>query len=126
MNLRSWQRMGRCVGLMTLSLVLSACVAHRSVENKYEKISSELEPGDRVEIVLRDGSETTFRVTEIRPTELVGDTSTDITRGEEVIVRYDDISRLERVDQRPIVVLGALATPVILFVIAGLVALAML
>jgi hypothetical protein len=117
----SGQRFGRCFALLAMSAILTACVAHRSVENKYEKISSELEPGDRVEIVLRDGSETTFRVTEIRPTELVGDTSTDITRGEEVTVRYDDISRLERVDQRPIVVLGALATPFIILFIGILV-----
>ena len=91
---------------MTLSIVLAACVANRSVESKYEKIASELEPGDRVEIVLRNGGETTFRVTEILPTELIGDTSTDITRGEMVSVRYEDIERLERVDQRPAVILG--------------------
>ena len=106
MHLSVWQQAGRCFGLVTLSIVLAACVANRSVESKYEKIASELEPGDRVEIVLRNGGETTFRVTEILPTELIGDTSTDITRGEMVTVRYEDIERLERVDQRPAVILG--------------------
>ena len=105
-NTGSWKSLGRCISLLLMSLLLSACVAHRSVESKYEKIASELEPGDRVEIVLRDGSETTFRVTEIRPTELTGDTSTDITRGEMVTVRYEDIEKLERIDQRPAVILG--------------------
>jgi hypothetical protein len=122
MHLSVWQQAGRCFGLVTLSIVLAGCVAHRSVESKYEEIASELEPGDRVEIELRDGSETTFRVTEIRPTELVGDTSTDITRGEEVTVRYKDISRLERVDQRPVVLLGAVvATPLVIIFLGVLV-----
>ena len=56
MHLSVWQQAGRCFGLVTLSIVLAGCVAHRSVESKYEEIASELEPGDRVEIkYLRSG-----------------------------------------------------------------------
>jgi hypothetical protein len=87
---------------------LSACASHRTVEGKYEKIAAEIEPGDRVEIVTSDGEEISFRVTEVRETELVGDTSTDITTGKIVSVSYEDMKRLERVDQRPLVVIGSL------------------
>lgn len=89
-----------------MSLILTGCVSHRSVESTYEKIAAELEPGDRVEVELKDGQELSFRVTEIRGTEITGDTSTDITRGELVTVRYPDIKRLARVEQRPLVLIG--------------------
>jgi hypothetical protein len=71
-----------------------------------------------VEVELESGRELSFRVTEIRETELVGDTSTDITRGEVVTIQYSDIKRLERVDQRPLVVIGAAASPLIVLLIA--------
>lgn len=106
--------------VLVACLALVGCVAHRSVENTYEKIAAELEPGDRVEVELGSGRELSFRVTEIRETELVGDTSTDITRGEVVTIQYSDIRRLERVDQRPLVVIGAAASPLIVLLIAFL------
>jgi protein involved in polysaccharide export with SLBB domain len=97
---------------------LTGCVSHRSIESQYEKISAELEPGDRVEVELKDGQELSFRVTEIRETEIIGDTSTDITRGELVTVQYSDIKRLERVDQRPLVLIGGVvAVPFLLLFI---------
>lgn len=70
-----------------------------------------------MELELESGRELSFRVTEIRETELVGDTSTDITRGEVVTIQYSDIRRLERVDQRPLVVIGAAASPLIVLLI---------
>jgi hypothetical protein len=85
-------------------MTMTACVSHQAVESKHERIAAELEPGDRVEIALANGEEISFRVTEIRETALVGDTSTNITTGKIVSVRYEDITRLERVDQRPLVV----------------------
>jgi len=106
--------------VLVACLAFVGCVAHRSVESTYEKIATELEPGDRVEVELESGRELSFRVTEIRETELVGDTSTDITRGEVVTIQYSDIKRLERVDQRPLVVIGAVASPLIVLLIAFL------
>lgn len=98
--------------LVAMSLFVTACVSHQSVDNQREKIEAELEPGDRVEIVLRSGKEISFRVKEIGEAGLVGDTSTDITLGKIVTVPYEDIERLERVDQRPLVVIGtAVAVP---------------
>jgi hypothetical protein len=90
-----------------MCLGITACVSHQSVESRYERISAELEPGDRVEVQLQTGDTLNFRVTEIRNTELVGETGTDITRGKVVTVPYSEISRLERVDQRPLVLIGS-------------------
>ena len=59
-----------------------------------------MEPGDRVEVELKEGQKLSFRVTEIRKTEMVGRTGTDITKGEMVSVQYSDIDRLERLDDR--------------------------
>jgi len=108
--MRNGQVVRRTLLLKSIVLIVcvasTGCVAHRSVESTYEKIAAELEPGDRVEVELKDGQELSFRVTEIRETEMTGDTSTDITKGEVVTVRYSDVKRLERVDQRPLVVVG--------------------
>lgn len=109
---------GRRLTTWITCLAMTACVSHRSVESKYEKIAAQLAPGDRVEVELKDGRELTFRVTEIRQTELVGDTSTDITRGEIVTVPYADMRTLKRVDQRPLVVLGLAVSPILILFIA--------
>ncbi|MGD2033403.1 MAG: hypothetical protein PVJ74_13070 [Gammaproteobacteria bacterium] len=96
------------IAISLLSLALVGCVAHRPIENTYEQITAELEPGDRVKIELKDGQNLSFRVTEIRETEVVGRTGTDITRGEIVSVQYSDIDRLQRVDDRPGLYFGSI------------------
>jgi hypothetical protein len=104
--------------IVAVCIVLTGCVSHQSIESKHDKIAAELEPGDRVELELKDGQKLSFRVTEIRETELVGQTGTDITRGEMITVQYKDIKRLERVDQRPLVLIGsAVAIPFVLIMI---------
>ena len=103
----AWSTVSRLV-LWTACMTMTACVSHQAIESKHERIAAELEPGDRVEIALANGEEISFRVTEIRETALVGDTSTNITTGKIVSVRYEDITRLERVDQRPLVVVGSI------------------
>ena len=96
--------------ILCMCLAMSACaVSRHNVEQTHEKLAAELALGDRVELVLENGQRLTFRVTEIRDTELVGDTSTDITKGKIVTVPYAEISRLERVDQHPLVLLGTVA-----------------
>jgi len=98
--------------LVAMSLFVTACVSHQAVDNRRDKIEAELEPGDRVEIELRSGEAISFRVTDIGEAGLTGNTSTDITLGKIVTVPYEDIERLERVDQRPLVVIGtAVAVP---------------
>lgn len=82
-----------------ISLLLASCVSHQPVESKYEAIRAELNPGDRVEVRLHSGEELSFKVTEIRETEIVGDTSTDITTGRIVTVPLADIQDLVRVDR---------------------------
>ena len=122
------RRQGRCWrGALVLlgALTLAACspvVTRESIEEKYERVAEELEVGDRVEAQLADGRELSFRVREIRSTELVGDTSTDITTGQIVTVPYDEIQRLQRVDQHPVVLFGRVGAAAIavvgLFVLA--------
>ena len=104
---------GQQLVVWIVCLSMTACVSHQAVESKHEKIAAELEPGDRVEIVLRDGQEISFRIKEIRETELIGDTRTQVSAGKIVTVPYEDITRLERVDQKPLVVLSIVAVPVI-------------
>jgi hypothetical protein len=96
------------IAVCLMSLALVGCVAHRPIENTYEQITAELEPGDRVKIELKDGQKLSFRVTEISESELVGRAGTDITRGEAVAVQYTDIQRLERIDDRPGLYFGGL------------------
>ena len=111
---------GQRLMVFAICLSMTACapfVTRHSVERKHEKIASELELGDRVEVVLQDGREFSFRVKEIRETELVGKTGTDLTPGKIVTVRYQEITRLERVDQHPLVLFGTIGGAVVLFVV---------
>ena len=117
-----------CRGLLILLcvLTLAACspvVTRESIDRKYERVAAELEVGDRVEAQMTDGRELSFRVREIRPTELVGDTSTDITTGEIITVPYEEIRRLERVDQHPMVLFGRVGAAVVVVIGALLLAL---
>lgn len=82
-----------------MGLLLASCVSHQPVESKYEAIRTELSPGDRVEVRLHSGEQIGFKVTEIRETEIVGDTSTDIRSGRIVTVPLADIQDLVRVDR---------------------------
>ena len=60
-------------------------------------MAAQLAAGDRVDAELFDGRLLGFRIAEIRETALMGDISTDITRGEVVMVPYDEIRRLVQV-----------------------------
>ena len=105
------------------SLVFTGCISHQSIQSRHDKIASELEPGDRVEVELQSGQELNLRVLEIRETELVGDTSTDITRGEIVTVSYEDIQRLERIfvdHKKTLIAAGGTAVSVVVLIIVGL------
>lgn len=103
------------LGALTL-VACSPVVTRESIEQKYERVAQELEVGDRVEAQMADGRELSFRVQEIRSTELVGDTSTDITTGQIVTVPYAEIRRLERVDQHPMVLFGRVGAAVVVVV----------
>ena len=118
---------GQQLVVWIVCFTITACapfVTRHSVERKHEKIASELELGDRVEVVLQDGREFSFRVKEIRETELVGKTGTDLTPGKIVTVRYQEITRLERVDQHPLVLFGTIGGAAVIFVVGGLLLLA--
>lgn len=82
-----------------ITFLLAGCVSHQPVESKYETIRTELQPGDRVKVTLSSGEEFSLKVTELREMEIVGDTSTDITRGRIVTVPLADIQELVRVDR---------------------------
>lgn len=118
----------RAVLLAILSIIvssLSGCVSQQPVERKYETIRAEVEPGDRIRVRLHSGEELNFRVTELRETEIVGDTSTDITRGEIVTVPLIDIQELARIDREYgkelLLIGGAVASAAVLFVLAAVV-----
>jgi hypothetical protein len=107
-------------------ILISGCVSHTAVETTHDQIAGALEPGDRVKVELTDGTKMNLRVLGIHESELVGDTSTDITKGEIVKVQYDDIERLEKlgIDKKPLVIVGAatasyFAVLTVLFLLAG-------
>ena len=112
-------RVGTGLVVLFSAAALAACspvVTRHSVERKHEQIAAELEVGDRVEAKLADGRSLSFRVREIRPTELVGETGTDITTGETITVPYAEIERLERVDQHPMVLIGRVGAAAVVIV----------
>jgi len=109
--------------LLVACLALTGCISHRSVESTHDKIAAEVEPGDRVEIELQSGRELNLRVLEIRDIELIGDTSTDITRGEIVTIPYDDIQRLDRIfvdHKKTLIAAGGTAVSIVVLMIVGL------
>lgn len=109
--------------LLVVCLFLAGCITHRSVESTHETIAAEVQPGDRLEIELLSGQKLNLRVLEIRDTELVGDTSTDITRGEVVTVPYGDIKQLERIfvdHKKTLIAAGGTAVSIVVLMIVGL------
>jgi hypothetical protein len=69
------------------------------MESNYDAIRAELEPGDRVDLRLNSGEEISIEVTEIRETEISGDTNTSVVRGEIVTIPLADIQELVLVDR---------------------------
>ena len=121
------KHIGQRLVVWIVCLAMTACapfVTRQSVERKHETIAAELEIGDRVEVLVQDGQEYSFRVKEIRETEFVGETGTDLTPGKIVTVQYQEITRLERVDQHPLVLFGTIGGAAVIFVVGGLLLLA--
>jgi len=88
------------------------------MESTHENVVENLEPGDRVKAVLRDGQELNFRIKEIRETELIGDTSTNVSPGKIVSVPYEEIAKLDRIEQEAGKTLGlVVGIPVALLMI---------
>ena len=81
-------------------LLLAACVSHRQIDSNYDDIAAELEPGDRVQVSMNDGESFSFLVKEIRESEFVGDTRTNVSPGKIVIVPFERIEKLELVEQQ--------------------------
>ncbi|UCC14152.1 MAG: hypothetical protein JSW21_12490 [Gammaproteobacteria bacterium] len=109
--------------VLAACFALAGCIAHRSVESTHETIAAEVQPGDRLEIELQNGQKLNLRVIEILDTELVGDTSTDITRGEVVTVPYEDIQQLERIfvdHKKTLIAAGGTAVSIVVLMIVGL------
>ena len=118
-----WRSAISLAALMVACLFLAGCITHRSVESTHETIAAEVQPGDRLEIELQSGQKLNLRVLEIRETELIGDTSTDITRGEVVTVPYEDIQQLERIfvdHKKTLIAAGGTAVSIVVLMIVGL------
>ena len=99
------------------SLSLVACVSHQVVSTDYEDISTNLSVEDRVEVLLVDGQSFSFLIKEIRRTEFVGDTRTNVSPGKIVIVPYEDIKKLELTEQNTAATAGLFFGLPVLFVI---------
>jgi hypothetical protein len=82
-----------------VGLLLASCVSYQPMESNYDAIRAELEPGDRVDLRLNSGEEISIEVTEIRETEISGDTNTSVVRGEIVTIPLADIQELVLVDR---------------------------
>ena len=88
----------RCL-LAVMGLLSASCASYHPVESNYDAIRAEVEPGDRVDLRLNSGGEISIEVTEIRETEILGDTNTSVVRGEIVTVPLGDIQELVLVDR---------------------------
>ena len=82
-----------------MGLLLASCVSYQPVEISCDAIRAKLEPGDRVALRLNSGEEISIEVTEIRETEISGDTNTSVVRGEIVTIPLADIQELVLVDR---------------------------
>ena len=88
----------RCL-LAVMGLLLASCASYHPVESNYDAIRTEIKPGDLVEVRLSSGEEISIEVTEIRETEISGDTNTSVVRGEIVTVPLADIEEVVLVDR---------------------------
>jgi len=99
---------------------MTACASYQTIQSTHANVVENLESGDRVKAVLQDGQELNFRIKEIRKTELIGDTRTNVSPGKIVRVSYGDIATLVRVDQDTGKTLGAVIGIPVAIVMIGL------
>jgi hypothetical protein len=117
-GLRTCVDRGRIALAVLLSIALittSACTSLRAVPLSGSSAQTlAVKVGDRVRVTHKDGLQENFAVTAIENDALVG---------ANVRVTYDDIALLEvkRFDKRGTVVLTAILTAAVLFVVAGMV-----
>ena len=112
---------GRWLTVSFVSLSLLACATHQAISTEFEDISANLAVEDRVEVLLHDGQKLSFLIKEIRETEFIGDTRTNVSPGKIVVVPYDDIEKLELVEQNTAATAGLFFGLPTLFVIIVLV-----
>lgn len=106
--------------VIIVSLSMTACASYQTIQSTHANVVENLESGDRVKAVLQDGQELNFRIKEIRKTELIGDTRTNVSPGKIVRVSYGDIATLVRVDQDTGKTLGAVIGIPVAIVMIGL------
>jgi hypothetical protein len=86
--------------LLIILMTLSACATtQQAVSHDPQAVLAEIEPGDWVEVIKRDGEEVAFRVTEVTDTGIVGAEGMRL-QGRQHDIAYTDMQALtvRRVD----------------------------